>query len=123
LGDTTVRPNSNKALKSTPLTAKSTPLTATDIDILISSSKIKLGTAGSTIGAGGNNLNYSEFIIFLKNLSEKYFYGKIGGNRMKKTEKKDSRKSKIDYSGNGGKHEEKKAGYTYIHIHIYERIS
>jgi hypothetical protein len=46
----------------------------------------------------------------LKNLSEKYFYGKIGGNRMKKTEKKESRKNKIDYSGNGCKHEEKKTG-------------
>lgn len=65
------------------------------------------------LGAGGNNLNYSEFMIFLKNLSEKYFYGKVGGAR--KNEKNSaSRKVKMDYSGNGKKNVEEKPSSGFL---------
>ena len=75
-------------------------LKPTDIDILFNASKASSaasGLAGTDVGAGGNMLNFKEFLVLLRFLGEKYFKGRSGaGPRANRPGGKISRKAQLD---------------------------
>ena len=75
-------------------------LRPTDIDILFNSSKASSaasGLTGTEIGAGGNMLDFKEFLVLLRFLGEKHFNGRSGGGpRANRPGGKISRKALLD---------------------------
>lgn len=93
----TVRLQNRETIMSKNYTLQLRP---THIDILFNSSKASSaasGLTGTEIGAGGNMLDFKEFLVLLRFLGEKHFNGRSGGGpRANRPGGKISRKALLD---------------------------